>query len=110
MAKNKYQSVFLADVNTNVICIKFWNGVDDCGFDGIVDIGNSILLKNLSFRKQMNSNHDGIRQGFITELTSIEQYPLEFPDAMVLIKFRHSLPKINSMSEYVAKCKLKARK
>lgn len=61
--KKKWQKIYVADENTNLLCLNFWSSLVDCAFDNVAVVGQFFYAKNLQWRLSQASSK--VPQGFV---------------------------------------------
>lgn len=71
----QFQSVFIVDAHKNILCLKFWNGVQAYAYDDIVCVGKFLIFSNLDWRPHNCKNANGFVQAYPTEYTICSECP-----------------------------------
>lgn len=100
------QSVFLADAQQNLLCMKFWAGIQHYAYDDVVRVGHMIVVCQLAWRTYSRFNLNGIPQAFVTELTTFSANPKSTDRLYSLNCMREQFGCID-LSEFIDECDTK---
>lgn len=75
MSSQHYQSIFVADANKNLLCLKFWNGVRHYAYENIVKVGAIVVICQLDWRPHSRMNFNGLPQAFVSDITTFSENP-----------------------------------
>lgn len=100
---NHYQSVFVADANQNLLCVKFWGGIHQHGYQDIVKERAIIVICQLDWRAHGRLNINGIPQAFVTEITTFSENPKTTERIYTLNCLREQLDQID-LDAFIDEC------
>lgn len=99
----QFQAVYIADSHKNILCLKFWNGVEEYAYDDIVRVGKFLMFSNLDWRSQRPANVNGILQAFATEFTICSEYP-KADDRKAILDHQRDEFKVIDLDEFTSEC------
>lgn len=93
--------VFVADEDTNVLCLNFWSGLRDSAFDDVVIEGHIVYARNLQWRS--SSSKEKIPQAFVAnDITSFHLHPKQESQERRLTELGE---RVGHMDEFLVKCR-----
>lgn len=106
---NHYQSVFVADARQNLLCLKFWGGIQQYAYEDIVKEQKIIVISQLDWRSHSRLNLNGIAQAFVTEITTFSENPKSTERIYALNCLREQFDCID-LATFVDECVEKLRR
>lgn len=73
VASDHYQSVFVADAQQNLLCVKFWGGLQQYAYEDVVKEQKIIVMSQLEWRSYKRLNLNGVVQAFATQITTFSE-------------------------------------
>lgn len=104
---NHFQSVFVADTNQNLLCIKFWGGIQQYAYEDIVKERAIIVICHLDWRSHSRLNLNGIPQAFVTEITTFSENPKSTERIYALNCLREEFDRID-LNTFIDECVIKS--
>lgn len=101
--QGQFQSAFITDAHSNILCIKFWDGIKQYAYDNIVSVGNFLIFHNLDWRQPHNLNPNGFPQAFATEFTLCSVCPKLNEQKNALSQLQNEFKEID-MDQYRDEC------
>lgn len=99
----QFQSVFIVDAHKNILCLKFWNGVQEYAYDDIVCVGKFLIFSNLDWRSYNCKNANGIFQAYPSEYTICTECPRSEDRENALVHLRDEFKAID-LEQYAHAC------
>lgn len=101
--QGQFQSAFISDAHSNILCIKFWDGIKQYAYDNIVSVGNFLIFNNLDWRQSHNLNPNGFPQAFATEFTLCSVCPKSNEQKNALSQLQNEFKEID-MDQHRDEC------
>lgn len=98
-----FQSVFIVDAFRNILCIKFWNSIQQYAYDDIVQVNKFLVINQLEWRPQNRFNRNGVTQAFVTELTTFSESPKSEERRLALSDFKQKIDQMD-LNEFIESC------
>lgn len=105
----KFQPVYMADNEQNIICIYFWNDVKNYAYDDVVQPKRFLAIKNLQWRSISNSKP--IPCAFVTDFSIFTENPQSSELLSAITSLKEKFISVN-INEFIKTCmeKIKSHK
>lgn len=98
--------VYVADEDTNILCLNFWSSLRESAFDDVVIEGHIVYARNVQWRP--SSSSEIIPQAFVTDdTTSFLLHPKQEFQERRLTELGE---RVGNIDEFLAKCREKVGK
>ena len=99
----KINLLYLSDVEGNVIKIHFWLNFNECPYEKIVKVKNTLCLNNVQWRPFERTSNGFMPNGFVTDYTVLSQEPKHSSYKNEFRDFKSKLAKID-LNKLIANC------
>jgi breast cancer 2 susceptibility protein len=99
---SKFQLVYIADVELNLLSINFWAGLKKFAYDDIVKVKTVLCASNVQWRPS-DANKNGIPKAYASEYTTFKRRPAQQEIQDAVAAMQTALATMN-IEEFVEKC------
>lgn len=75
LANSRFQTINFVDSQQNILLVKFWNGMEQFGFDDVIRVGEILAIGNLDWRPANRKSKSGWPQAFASDMTTFSASP-----------------------------------
>jgi BRCA2, oligonucleotide/oligosaccharide-binding, domain 3 len=99
---SKFQLVYLADADSNLLIVNFWGGIKKFAYDDTVRLREVLYAKNLQWRPSDKSLH-GVPKSYTNESTTFSQRPANAEASAAITELTTALSNIG-IEDFVKRC------